>query len=61
MFQRFEKGSSAIAFGTAMKTKPGPEAANSLISFPVDCAVKPKTEKITNPASKEVPSFTAIK
>ena len=48
-----------MAFGYATNARPGPESATSLIDLLVAFAIKPKTEKITKPDRRHVPSLNA--
>lgn len=52
-----EIGNCDMAFGYATNARPGPDAATSSIFFPDIFAIKPSTENITNPESKQVPSL----
>ncbi len=55
--QNDENGNWLMALGYATNAKPGPEAAISSIGICEFLAMKPKTENITSPESKQVPSL----
>lgn len=46
-----------MALGYAMKARPGPESATSAIDLLVTLAIKPRTENITKPDRRHVPSL----
>lgn len=58
--QKILPGIVAMAAGYTTNTNPGPSVATSCIGLPAACAIYPKTEKITNPATKLVAEFMTL-
>lgn len=58
--QKILPGIVAMAAGYTINTKPGPSVATSWIGLLEACAMYPRTEKITKPATKLVAELITL-